>query len=96
MLGSSLGILKSVRLLARMTTMMEERLRRENDEYLLLEEKHDKLEREIRSLNRKHILTPEEEVVRKNLQKEKLLAKDLMIKILRKEEGKDKKERGGS
>lgn len=75
---------------------LKERLRRENDEYLLLEEKHDKLEREIRSLNRKHILTPDEEVVRKNLQKEKLLAKDLLIKILRKEEGKDKKERGGS
>ena len=29
-----------------------ERLRRENDEYLIWEEKHDKLEREIRSLNR--------------------------------------------
>ena len=70
---------------------LKEKLRRENDEYLLLEEKHDKLEREIRSLNRKHVLTPEEEVIRKNLQKEKLLAKDMLIKILRKEESKDKK-----
>lgn len=69
---------------------LEERLRRENDEYLLWEEKHDKLEREIRSLNRKHVLTPEEEIIRKNLQKEKLLAKDMMIKIFREEESKQK------
>ncbi|MCC7202911.1 MAG: DUF465 domain-containing protein [Nitrospirae bacterium] len=69
---------------------LEEKLRRENDEYLLWEEKHDKLEREIRSLNRKHVLTPEEEIIRKNLQKEKLLAKDMMLKIYRKEEIKQK------
>ena len=67
-----------------------ERLRRENDEYLIWEEKHDKLEREIRSLNRKHVLTPEDEVLRKNLQKEKLLAKDMVIKILREAENKVK------
>ncbi len=70
---------------------LEEKLRRENDEYLLLEEKHDKLEREIRSLNRKHVLTPDEEVIRKNLQKEKLLAKDMIMKIYREEENKQKK-----
>ncbi len=69
---------------------LEERLRRENDDYLRWEEKHDKLEREIRSLNRKHILTPEEEIIRKNLQKEKLLAKDMMIKIFREEESREK------
>ena len=69
---------------------LKEKLRRENDEYLLMEEKHDKLEREIRSLNRKHVLTPEDEVVRKNLQKEKLLAKDMMIKIFREEENRQK------
>jgi len=69
---------------------LKEKLRRENDEYLLMEEKHDKLEREIRSLNRKHVLTPEDEVIRKNLQKEKLLAKDMMIKIFREEENRQK------
>ncbi len=67
-----------------------ERLRRENDDYLTWEEKHDKLEREIRTFNRKHVLTPEDEVIRKNLQKEKLLAKDMMKKILREEENKVK------
>ena len=69
---------------------LKEKLRRENDEYLLMEEKHDKLEREIRSLNRKHVLTPEDEVIRKNLQKEKLLAKDMMMKIFREEENRQK------
>ncbi len=73
---------------------LEEKLRRENDEYLLLEKKHDKLEREIRSLNRKHVLTPEEEIIRKNLQKEKLLAKDMMIKIYHEEENRLKKGKG--
>lgn len=67
-----------------------ERLRRENDEFLLWEEKHKRLEREIRDLNRKNILTPEEEVLRKNLQKEKLLAKDKMVEILKIEEDKEK------
>ena len=60
-----------------------ERLRRENDEYLTWEEKHDKLEREIRSLNRKHVLTPEDEVLRKNLQKEKLFYSNLLCSLSR-------------
>lgn len=67
-----------------------ERLRMENDDFLFWEERHKRLEREIRDLNRKNILTPEEEVLRKNLQKEKLLAKDKVIEILRMEEGKEK------
>jgi len=61
-----------------------ERLRRENDEFFSWEERHKRLEHEIRDLNKKHVLTPEEEVLRKNLQKEKLLAKDkatLFIKV---------------
>jgi len=67
-----------------------ERLRRENDEFLLWEERHKRLEREIRDLNRKNVLTPEEEVLRKNLQKEKLLAKDKMVEILKIEEDKER------
>ena len=65
-----------------------ERLRRDNDDFVMWEEKHKKLEREIRSLNRKHVLTPEEEVLRKNLQKEKLISKDKIKEILRMEESK--------
>lgn len=67
-----------------------ERLRRENDDFLSWEEKHKRLERQIRELNRKHTFTPEEEVLRKNLQKEKLLAKDKMMEILKMAEGKAK------
>ena len=74
---------------------LKEKLRRENDEYLLMEEKHDRLEREIRSLNRKHVLTPDDEVIRKNLQKEKLLAKDIMMKIFHEEENKQKTRKKG-
>ena len=71
-----------------------ERLRRSNDEFLSWEERHNKLEREIRNLNRKHFLTPEEEVLRKNLQKEKLLAKDVINEILRREEDKERVKKG--
>ncbi len=71
-------------------TALLERLRRENDDFLSWEEKHKRLEREIRDLNRKSTLTPEEVVLRKNLQKEKLLAKDKMVEILTTEESKEK------
>lgn len=70
-------------------SVLIDRLRRENDDFLMWEEKHKKLEREIRGLNRKHILTPEEELLRKNLQKEKLISKDKMKEILKKEESKE-------
>lgn len=71
-----------------------ERLRRENDEFFSWEERHKRLEHEIRDLNKKHVLTPEEEVLRKNLQKEKLLAKDKVMEILRVEEGKENARKG--
>ena len=66
-----------------------DRLRRVNDDFVMWEEKHKRLEKEIRSLNRKHVLTPEEEVLRKNLQKEKLISKDKIKEILRMEESKE-------
>lgn len=71
-------------------SVLIDRLRRENDDFLMWEEKHKRLEREIRGLNKKHVLTPEEEVLRKNLQKEKLISKDKMKQILRTEESKEK------
>lgn len=72
---------------------LKERLRLENEEFLYWEERHERLEREIRSLNRKGVLTPEEEILRKNLQKEKLLAKDKMVEIIRMEMEKEEKAR---
>ncbi|HKZ72386.1 MAG TPA: DUF465 domain-containing protein [Nitrospirota bacterium] len=71
-----------------------ERLRRENDEFFTWEEKHKRLEHEIRDLNKKHVLTPEEEVLRKNLQKEKLLAKDKVMEILKVESEKANARKG--
>lgn len=71
-----------------------ERLRRENDEFFSWEERHKRLEHKIRDLNKKHVLTPEEEVLRKNLQKEKLLAKDKVMEILKMEEEKAKARKG--
>lgn len=71
-----------------------ERLRRENDEFFSWEEKHKRLEHEIRDLNKKHVLTPEEEVLRKNLQKEKLLAKDKVMEILKMAKEKENARKG--
>jgi len=71
-------------------SILIERLRRENDQFLFLEVEHKRLEREIRDLNRKNVLTPEEEIMRKNLQKEKLNAKDKMVEILKSEEDREK------
>jgi len=71
-------------------SILIERLRRENDQFLFWEGEHKRLEREIRDLNRKNVLTPEEEIMRKNLQKEKLNAKDKMVEILKSEEDREK------
>ncbi|MBI5192569.1 MAG: DUF465 domain-containing protein [Nitrospirae bacterium] len=70
-------------------SVLIDRLRRENDDFLMWEEKHIRLEREIRGFNRKHVLTPAEELIRKNLQKEKLIAKDKMKEIIKMEESKE-------
>jgi uncharacterized protein YdcH (DUF465 family) len=60
-----------------------EKLRRENDEFLFWESRHEKLEQEIRQFNKRPHLTPPEDVHRKELQKEKLAAKDKMMEIMR-------------
>ncbi len=67
--------------------VLVERLRREDDEFIFWEGRHDQLEHEIRQLNRKEHLTPEEDTARKNLQKEKLQAKDKIMEILRRYAG---------
>ena len=63
-----------------------EKLRRENDEFVFWESTHDRLEHEIREFNRRPHLTPPEDVHRKELQKEKLAAKDKMTEIMRRYE----------
>lgn len=60
-----------------------EELRRENKEFLDLEREHKKLEEELSHLLKRRVLTTEEEVLKKRLQKEKLAKKDRMAEIVR-------------
>ena len=71
--------------------VLVEQLRRENDEFVLWENRHDQLGKEIRQFNKKSHLTPEEDLLRKKLQKEKLMAKDKIMEILRTCEASKKK-----
>jgi len=59
-----------------------ERLRQENREFRLLESRHQQLEEELSQLVRHHVLTPDEEVKKKHLQKEKLVTKDRMARLM--------------
>jgi len=59
-----------------------ERLRRENREFRLLETRHQQLEDELSELVRHHVLTPDEEMKKKMLQKEKLVTKDRMAQLI--------------
>jgi uncharacterized protein YdcH (DUF465 family) len=60
-----------------------EYLRKTNREYAELERRHHDLERELGDLVKRRVLTVDEEVKKKNVQKEKLAAKDRMNDILR-------------
>lgn len=60
-----------------------EKLRQENEEFRLLFEEHQALEKQLDGLNRRRYLTPEEEVERKVIQKQKLVKKDRMAAIIR-------------
>ena len=52
-------------------TAITERLRRSNTEFRALEESHHRLDAELADLQRRHVLTPAEEALKKQLQKEK-------------------------
>ncbi len=58
-------------------------LRSENDEFKKLEEAHRKLEDTLSNFNKKKYLSSEEEMVKKNIQKQKLQFKDRMAKLVR-------------
>ncbi len=58
-------------------------LRTSNQEFRELEESHYRLDAELQVLLRNHVLTPEEEVLKKQLQKEKLGKKDRMAWVVR-------------
>ncbi|HXX73765.1 MAG TPA: YdcH family protein [Nitrospiraceae bacterium] len=60
-----------------------ERLRQSSHEFRALEESHHRLDHELNELQRHHVLTPAEELQKKQLQKEKLLKKDKMAELIR-------------
>ncbi len=60
-----------------------ERLRQSNTEFRELEESHHRLDVELNDLQKRHVLTPAEELTKKQLQKEKLAKKDRMAEMIR-------------
>jgi len=58
-------------------------LRTESDEFKKLEEDHRKLEETLNEISRKKYLTTEEEVQKKQIQKQKLQFKDRMAQLVR-------------
>lgn len=59
-----------------------DRLKSENKDFKKWDELHGELESKLETFNRLKYLTSEEELEKKRLQKQKLLAKDCMQRIL--------------
>lgn len=53
-----------------------------NNEYRKIEKIHHKLDEDLKKMNGRY-LTPDEEMLKKNMQKDKLIKKDRMMQILR-------------
>ena len=64
-------------------SMIAERLRQSSHEFRVLEEAHHRLDMELIQLQKRHVLTPAEELSLKGLQKEKLSKKDQMAELIR-------------
>ncbi len=60
-----------------------EQLRHTNTEFRQLEESHHRLDLELNELQRRHVLTPNEELEKRRIQKEKLVKKDKLAEIVR-------------
>lgn len=60
-----------------------DRVKQENEEFRKLAEEHRALDLQLEELNKLRHITSDQEVERKNLQKQKLMKKDRMIAILR-------------
>ena len=58
-------------------------LRNENEEFKKIQEEHKKLEVSLADIDKKKYLTPDDEMLRKNIQKQKLQFKDHMAKLVR-------------
>jgi uncharacterized protein YdcH (DUF465 family) len=64
-------------------SMIAERLHQSSHEYRVLEEAHHRLDQELLQLQKRHVLTPAEELSMKDLHKEKLAKKDKMAELIR-------------
>ena len=64
-------------------SMIAERLRESSHEFRVLEEAHHRLDLELIQLQKRHVLTPAEELSLKSLHKEKLAKKDRMAELIR-------------
>lgn len=66
-----------------------ERLRQSNSEFRELEVSHQRLDIELNELQKRHVLTPAEELEKRRMQKEKLAKKDKLAELIRlyREEG---------
>ncbi len=62
-----------------------DKLRAENEEYRALEAEHKALERALDEMNKRLHLSPEDEMERKTIQKQKLAKKDRMAELIRKQ-----------
>jgi uncharacterized protein YdcH (DUF465 family) len=58
-------------------------LKKQNEEFRKLSEEHRSLDGLLSEIDSKHYLTPEEEVERKRIQKQKLVKKDRMAELVR-------------
>ncbi len=64
-------------------SMIAERLRKSSHEFRVMEEAHHRLDLELIQLQKRHVLTPTEELSMKQLHKEKLAKKDKMAELIR-------------
>jgi uncharacterized protein YdcH (DUF465 family) len=54
----------------------------ENNEFKSLYDEHNDLKNQVDALNNRKFLTPEQEIEKKNLQKQKLIKKDRLMEIV--------------
>ncbi len=66
-----------------MDSEIKEILKKQNEEYRRLCEEHRQLDEVLAEMNKNKYVTPEEEIERKKIQKQKLLKKDRMAEIIR-------------
>ena len=64
-------------------SMIADRLRQSSHQFRTLEEAHHRLDLELNQLQKRHVLTPAEELSMKHLHKEKLAKKDKMAELIR-------------